>query len=419
MNVPEIFVNYVDDDTRESPINLAAVRVIMGVYILWRGASMEIRARTGWPVHYKSYNRFMYPPEGFEWILVAEKYLLLSVVLLFIVGYWTRICSFVVGLLFSHLTGVLMIMNPGGETEQMAIGSLIVFLFGLYSEQDKLSVDGFRRTRNKSLQWLNDQLDQSVSKRYEMTSLKYILLCLGVLYASSPVARFFNPGWFAWTSPENFARFLLVDGNVFRLPIVETLVGIPPLLQVLAWLAIILELGLILFTASRLSVTPVILGLLGMHIGIALTMGLFFLDMMIFLMLFASYDMIHSYIALDRKINILYDRDCHFCARSLYPFKLIDTNDSLRWYTQYNAPESYLEDETIEVDKEMYVFIDGKSYGGYYAFRQVFKQFPETVLLAWVMKKPPVSTVGERIYRYVAENRDHHFMCSYDPNSEP
>jgi len=413
MNISNIFVNYVADAQRASPINLFAARVVLSVYILWRGASMEIRALTEWPVWYASYHSFMYPPEGFEWILISEKYLLMLFALFLLIGYRTRLGSFVVGVLFSHLTAVLMLMNTGGETEQMAIGALLVFLYGLYCEQDELSIDGMRRTGQVPLQTLNDRLQGPNTEEYTMTSLMLILLTLGILYAASPVGRFFNPGWITWTSPGNFARYLLIDGNEFGIPFFDVLVSTPLLLIALACFAMILEASLLVTAVARLPITPVIVGLFGMHSVIALTMGLFFFDMFFFLILFFSFDNLHTALSSDREIDVLYDADCYFCARSLYPIKLLDTKQHLHWYTQYNAPREYLDQDSVTLDEAMYVFVDGTPYKGFYAFQQLFKQFPETVVLSMGMRYSPVARVGERVYGYIAANRNRYFTCDY------
>jgi len=418
MKVPEIFVNYFDSRTRASPINLAAARIVLGVYILWRGASIQVRDLTEWPVHWVTRLSLMAPPDGFEWVLVLEQYLLVIASILFIIGYRTQLSSFIAGAVFSHLTGVMRIMNLGGETDQMAIGALCVFLFGLYCEQDKLSVDGVRRTGQISIQVLNERLQQPDSGRFRMTSLTLILLALGILYASSAVGRFFGAGWIDWVSPENFARIIMVDGNDVGLPNFEVLANIPSLLMLFAVLTLVLEAGLLLATLSRLPVTPVVLGLMGMHAAIVPAMGLFFLDMFFFLLLFLSFDKIHTLLSADREIDVLYDGDCYFCVRSLYPFRLLDTQGSLNFYSQYTAPEPYLNDERVNLEARMYVFVDGEPYGGYYAFQQIFKQFPETIMLAKVMSISPVATVGEKVYRYIAANRNRHFKCSHNSGED-
>lgn len=46
------FVNYVADDPRLSPVNLAVVRVLLGLYVLWRVLSLEWGFYGEWPDFY-------------------------------------------------------------------------------------------------------------------------------------------------------------------------------------------------------------------------------------------------------------------------------------------------------------------------------------------------------------------------------
>jgi uncharacterized membrane protein YphA (DoxX/SURF4 family) len=207
MIIRKLFINYFYDKTRASPINLAAMRVILGIYVLWRGASIDAQALAEWPAFLYTLNRLLYPPEGYEWILIAEKYLLLFAALTFIIGYRTRISAFATGIFLSHLTGVMMLLNTSGETQQMAIGAMFILLSGLYAENDKLSVDGIRRTRNRSLDEMNDFLKNPPTEKYQMTALRLSLLSLGILYAGAAYIKIRSAGLFSWTSPGSLARW--------------------------------------------------------------------------------------------------------------------------------------------------------------------------------------------------------------------
>lgn len=420
MRIPELFVNYFQDETRTSPINLAAMRVILGVYVLWRGASIDAQALAEWPAFLYTTNRLLYPPEGFEWILIVEKWLLLFAALAFMIGYRTRLSSFVTGLLLAHLTGVKMLLNTSGETQQMAIGVLFILLFGLYAEQDKLSVDGVRRTRNRSLHEMNNFLKNPITDKYQMTPLKLSLLSLGVLYAGAAYIKIRSAGLFAWTSPESLARWTTYyrDLLAFDFPVGGLLVNNPYLLRLSTWGTLVFEFSLLIFIIAGISITPIVLLLLGMHTMIALTMGISFFDIFLFLMLFAAYDQAYARLASQREIDLVYDEHCYFCSRSLYLFKTLDVNQTVTYYTQYDCPERYKTKKQVDFDEEMYVFVGDKAYGGYYAFQQLCKQFPVTTPISWLMGISPIATVGESIYEYIAKNRDRYFVCSYEPGAE-
>jgi predicted DCC family thiol-disulfide oxidoreductase YuxK len=127
---------------------------------------------------------------------------------------------------------------------------------------------------------------------------------------------------------------------------------------------------------------------------------------------------VNTKLAPQREIDLVYDEHCYFCTRSLYMFKILDTTQTVNYYSQYDCPEKLKNEKRVDFDEEMYVFANNEPHGGYYAFRQLCKQFPATAPLSWFMTIPPVATVGEYIYKYIAENRDRHFVCSYEANSK-
>lgn len=220
-----------------------------------------------------------------------------------------------------------------------------------------------------------------------------------------------------WLSGEDLQRSILLFHGGEYTPIAEAVVQSP----LMAWGGhvgtAVLQLTFIAAIILGLGITIHALGLIGFHIMVVLTMGLYFIDMIFLLCLFLAFDRAYGWLVTDRYVDLVYDEHCYFCARSLYLFKLLDINNTVTWYSQYDAPDEYSERESVEFEDEMYVFVDGEAYGGYYAFHQLLKQFWITVPLAWLMALSPVATVGERVYQYIAANRDRHFVCSYDPSN--
>jgi len=145
-------------------------------------------------------------------------------------------------------------------------------------------------------------------------------------------------------------------------------------------------------------------------------MGLYFIDMILVLMLFGAWDRAYRVLITDREIDLVYDEHCYFCTRVLYPFKLLDVNNTIKWYSQYDAPESHSDRDDVNFEDEMYVFVDGEAFGGYFAFQQLLKQFGFTHPVAWLMATSPIAAPGQRLYQYTAENRDRHFVCSFEPD---
>lgn len=390
--------------------------MLLGSYVLWRVVSVDAWALAEWPLFIYPQFGYLYPPNGFEWVLVAEKWLLLAFACTFLVGYRTRVSAFFTSLLLGHLTTVMMAMNHSGETQQMAIGSLLVLLFGLYAEQDKISIDALRETRHASMTELNDTLKGSVKATYPMQPFKWAILLVAILYAGAPWFRAVQTGLGAWMAPESLARWTTYFLTILRSdPFLGVmLVESPLLLQLGTWGTILVEMSLLLFVPLGLSVTPIIFLLLGLHFMIFATMQIFFFDMFFFLLLFVAFDRGYARVVTDRKIDLVYDERCFFCARSLYLFKFIDINETVTFYTQSTAPAQYRNRDGVDFEDRMYVFIDDSRYGGYWAFRELLRQFWFPVPLAWIMNFSPVAAIGERVYQYVANNRSRYFVCSVE-----
>lgn len=178
--------------------------------------------------------------------------------------------------------------------------------------------------------------------------------------------------------------------------------------------------ALIVLVLFKRPVFPVIVLLIAMHLAIFATMRILFFDMVFFLLLFAEFDRAYARLVSDREIVLVYDEHCFFCARSLSVFKLLDVNETVTFRSQYDVPETYREEFDVDFEEAMYVFTaDGSEcHRGYWAFRELFRQFWITVPVAWAMALRPVATVGEHVYAYVAANRDRHFVCSVESAGE-
>jgi len=176
----------------------------------------------------------------------------------------------------------------------------------------------------------------------------------------------------------------------------------PVLIQASSVGTLALELGLLPAALLGISITPFLLGIYGMTTGIWLTLGILFGDVYFFVAMFFTGDGLHERLARDRDLDLVFDERCSFCARSLYPPKLLDVNDTVTFYTQSDVPERYRDRETVEFEEAMYVFDDDRGYEGHYALRELLDQFGIFRPLVLLMGFTPVERLGTRIYRYVA-----------------
>lgn len=418
----DAFVNYVADPVRASPFNLAFARVLLGLYLIWRVASMEWASYREWPFPLRTSSEFLWI-EPLLWVLPYLQWVLVGLLALFVVGYRIRWTAGLGGLLLAHLLSMKSTVYLAGTVESMYVCAYVLLLFAFFDEDDVLSVDGLRRTRNRSPDELATFLKSDGAgsfadddPAYRLRPLKWGLLVVGLMYLGSAWGKIMQGPVDVWLSGEDLRRDILFFQEVTGVarPLAEPFLQVPEL----AWAGFvataIFQLGLIVAILLGVTITPFVVGLIAFHLLVVATLGLYFIDMILLLTLFGSWDRLHGALATDRTVDLVYDERCYFCARSLYPFKLLDRNGTIGWYSQFDAPEAYRDRPDVDFQEEMYVFVDGEAYGGYHAFRQLLGQFPVTTPLSWLMALPPVAAVGERVYRYVAENRDRHFVCSYE-----
>ncbi|MFC4438557.1 MULTISPECIES: DCC1-like thiol-disulfide oxidoreductase family protein [Natrialbaceae] len=412
-------VNYWSHDQRPSPINLAVFRIIIGTYIIWKVTSLNWKVLTEWPS--VPVNRYGLLRSTF--LLELLPFIVWTTVLiacLFIIGYRLRIVSFLFAFSLAYLGAHRFVYNASGGTESLFIAVLFISIFGLYAETDPLTIDGIRQTSDQSLSELNNHLQTSNKGSYPMTILKSSLLIVAIIYFGSGIGKIIGGPLWNWIQPDTTIRFITYRNEIDSLarPIGEVITTFPLISALSAISTILLEAGFLVAIFLGLSITPFVIGLFGMHGIIGLALGPFFFDQMIFLSLFLAWDKGYARIVSDRKLDIVYDEHCYMCARSLYIFKILDINDNLLFYTQTTAPEEYTDQEEIQLDERMYVFNDGANYGGYWAFRELLRQFRIFAPVVWIMGLAPVVWVGEPIYEYIAENRDRYFVCSYEPDDQ-
>lgn len=409
-----MFVNYVRQAKRGSPLNLATARVLFGIYLLWKLASVETAGLDQYPI-LNDLHQLIVPEILFEYAFV-EQYLAIFTVLLFTMGYYLRIIGFAASVLVGHFGVIIWHFNWSGNTQAFFMSSILLILFALFAEQDLLSVDGFRHTKERSLKELNSHLKSSTSARFGHDPLRWFLVLVGILYFGSGLAKIRRGPWDDWGTSITLGRFLQRAQVEFGYEpwLGDALLQFDFLLQLGAVGTLILETGFIFAIISGVLFSGFVVALIFFHLTITAVQGPVFFDLIVFLLLFVAWDRLYRHLSTTKELDLVYDERCYFCARTLYLFKYIDIYETVSFYSQSDAPPNYSTRDGVDFDDEMYVFIDGDAFGGYWAFQKLFKQFAVTAPLSWLMRLSPVSFVGEHVYRYVAKNRDRYFVCSYN-----
>ncbi|MFP9190324.1 thiol-disulfide oxidoreductase DCC family protein [Natrialbaceae archaeon A-CW1-1] len=413
------FINYFADKTRSSPINLAVVRVLVGAYVLWRVVSLDWGFYQEWPRHFNPPIDFLHQ-DLFLAMLGYQQWVVAALLIGFIVGYRTRWTGGLSSLLLMHMLSVKSTLYLAGTVESLFVCAYIILMFALFhdTDDDVLSVDAIRRTGEQSLEELNAFLKSDPERTYRVRVLKWSLLAVAIIYVGSAWGKFLNGPIDIWLSGANLQRDILFNRELtgierpLAMPFVEN--------ELLAWIGFVgtalVQVSLLVAVVLGVSITLPVLGLIGFHLSVIAMLGLYFIDMILVLSLFAAWDIAYRRLAAseDDTVQVVYDERCYFCARSLYPFKHLDVNDSVQFYSQSDVPRELIDRDDVDLEKELYLFRDGEAYGGYEAFRQLFAQFRVFLPLTLLMALPPVRMVGNRVYAYIARNRSRHFVCSID-----
>jgi len=193
------FVNYVRDPTRETPINGAAARGILGTYLIWKTIRYDRHEVLETPT--LSIEKWALLVPDSPTVLVVEKYLLVLALLAFVLGYRLRISAFVSALLIGHLGVVRLVYNTSGGVTSLFVAMYFLVFFGLYRHTDELSLDAVRRKRDESFVELVSRLESPTRATYRVDALRWNLLVFAVIYFGAGFDELAESGP-AWIAPE-------------------------------------------------------------------------------------------------------------------------------------------------------------------------------------------------------------------------
>ncbi|SRR5260370_40033168 len=117
-----------------------------------------------------------------------------------------------------------------------------------------------------------------------------------------------------------------------------------------------------------------------------------------------------------KTIDIIFDGQCGFCIRSLRVVRALDIRAALRFHDANRAEtlELFPELRGATLAEAMYAYVQGEvPHRGFYAFRRVLWSSPLMWPLIPLFYFPGVSFLGERVYAWVARNRNS-FGCESD-----
>jgi predicted DCC family thiol-disulfide oxidoreductase YuxK len=344
------------------------------------------------------------------WLLTEQAFAVICL-LSCAIGLWTGVTSFIAALIMSHLAGLSFAFNA----DKTFLLPVYFFIFyGIYRGQDSLTFDHFCSLRRKSQEDLNTLLQATgQSPMAALFALKWLLLASAAIYFFTAYGKIKIAGWgFDWAAADNIRLSLLhnpIARGIELPPVGAFLLEQPWILSLMGPGTLLLELSFLVVVLVGRTITPFIIGLAGMHLGILLSMRVNYLSDMLFVYaaLFA-WDSSSKRLQGNQKLMVVYDENCSFCARILLLVKTCDLIEGLQFVSSSDpqAPQSH------HYSEAMFVFDhEGGVFSGYDGFVRLFDFIGLTKPLAWLMAFPPLAIVGRQAYAWVARNRSCRSAC--------
>jgi len=397
-----MFVNYFTDEARSSPINLAIARLVLGFWVIWKTIWYD------WPRMVESPYRLTTNwewavPTAAPWILTVQQWLLIGMVGFFIVGYRVRVTAAVSSLLLAYLGNIRTTVNVSGEASNLYLGALILLFFALYAETDELSIDGAWRTPSNSPRRTVERIVSSTDRSFPMPALKYNLVLLAMLYFSSGLSKILTHGGIGFVAPDHLTRLILIRSSRYPWYEAQKIVVEYPILASIGGIAtMVLELGTLVAVVTGVGFSLFMTGLVAFAASNVIFLGIFFSDNLFFVGMFFAFDRLYAKLVRDRQLDVIFDSRDSAVIRLLYPFSLLDVNDTVMFVPQREATAPIRSTRDGDSDSGILVIHGTSTFEGYDAVLELVRQFRIFFWAAWLMRSSLVERFGTRAYRYVA-----------------
>ncbi len=328
-------------------------------------------------------------PGEFWWSRIEDALLLLSVLL--IVGLFTRIVAPVLAVLFTYV----FFLSQHHFYHHMLLYGIVFWILAFARSGQHYSLDAM----------LRDPRERGALGLVLPLRLIQVLVCAIYLFT------FFwksNSGWTTGSIMEIFAETGSLKGQF------ATWVHSVIPSQILSIGTLIIEGGLpvcLLWPATR---RWAIFAGVGLHLGIDATMNVNSY----------SYQMLALYIAFltpgAGATVVLFDGCCGLCHRSKRGMRLFDWFRRLRWVDfQSEEGRTVLPGKTPEdLSRAMHLRTPGGvTRVGFAAWREILVSCPVTFLPGMLLFIPPIPSIGEWVYRWVADHRGRHACPVERPTS--
>lgn len=400
--------------------NLAIFRIVfLGVVVLpfarrmvwWTESAMPLLPRDVWvPLSFYRYLPFdVLVDARIAHSLAVANVVLVALALLGVCTRWTLglatlVSLYVFGLLenqgkvdhFHHVVWLMAVLAAGPSGRLLSVDSI------------------WAAIRNADA----GRVEPPIPERAALTALRYCWILIGLAYFFPGMSKLHAAIARGWAGADNLRALLwhqwfelqLYQPD-FRLP--PRVDELPSLLLSLAGAgAILFEVGFVAFVLFR-RIRPVLaVAGLAFHVGNGYFLNIFFVHLM------WAYVCLIDWTGLGRAVSsrlvgrpplvVLYDGGCHLCRRTLALLRSIDLFDQLEPVDGLSGDprrKRFPDLTDAMLAHDLYAGDGRRTAGGYEAYQWIASRLPILWWAGLIMRWGPVSAVGKRIYRRVADSR--------------
>ncbi len=108
------------------------------------------------------------------------------------------------------------------------------------------------------------------------------------------------------------------------------------------------------------------------------------------------------------KRTVIFDGDCGFCQKQVRRGRALDWLKRIDWRMRLEPgiQERFPQLSSEETQRQMVsIHPDGRTFGGFYAVRDIMIQLPLTFIPGLLMHIPGAALAGVPVYKWIARNR--------------
>lgn len=401
-----------------SPTDLAVFRIVLYGYILWRFDAERLSAFARLPANLQS------APIGSAWmydLLPISAATLPALVFAFQLACWGSMLGLFcrTSTVAATLLGIYVLGVPQCYGKVDHIHHLLWFSAILAASRpaDVLALDAIHYSWRRADR---GQVEPPGPARAYALPLRFVWLLIGIVYFFPGLWKLLDSGM-AWWASDNVKLLLYRKWSELDGWLPPLRLDAYPLLYRAGGLAVILfELGFVfLIFFRRLRPVAVACGV-GFHLANEFLLRISFRSLLV------CYSAFVPWAALGRRVGrwclpstlyVIYDGNCRLCRRTLATFGAFDVLHRYR-------PVQLGDRETLDkhglswlepsgLSHELHAVIGGRAWSGYDAVRKLASRVPLFWIALPVLYVWPVTYMGRRLYRHVADARS----CSVAPSA--